>query len=46
MIGLDWDATTIAGGFVIGAVAGAVAVRRLTKHLLEYLRAERRREED
>lgn len=40
---VDWQSVHVAGAFVLGAVIGAVAVMRITRHLLEYLRRERDR---
>jgi hypothetical protein len=34
---VDWSSVHVAGAFVLGAVA----VMRITRHLLEYLRRER-----
>ena len=38
----DWSNLTIAGAFVVGAIAGTVATIRVLRSLLEYLRNERR----
>jgi hypothetical protein len=46
VIAIDWNATTIAGGFVVGVIAGGFAVIRVTRYVLEYLRNERRESDD
>ena len=35
---MTWSDVAVAGAFVLGAVAGSVAVIRVTKYLLEHLR--------
>ena len=44
MIAVDWNATTIAAGFIVGAVVGGFAVIRVLRYLLDYLRNESRSE--
>jgi hypothetical protein len=34
---VDWSGVPLAGAFVIGAVAGGVAVIRVTRWVLEYM---------
>ncbi len=37
MLAIDWNATTIAGGFIIGAIAGVVATIRIFRWVLDYM---------
>jgi hypothetical protein len=37
----DWSSLTVAGAFIIGAVAGTIATIRLTRYLLDYLKRDR-----
>ena len=37
---MTWSDVAVAGAFVIGVTAGALASIRIMRHLLEYLRAE------
>jgi hypothetical protein len=39
---LSWSDAALAGAFVLGVTAGAVASIRITKHVLEYMRREQR----
>ena len=38
---MTWADVAVAAAFVLGTAAGAVGAIRLTRYLLEYLRAER-----
>jgi len=38
---VEWSNLTVAGAFVVGILAGAIATIRITRHVLEYLRRER-----
>ena len=33
---VDWSNLTVAAAFIVGALAGAVATIRLTKHIAQY----------
>ena len=37
---VDWTNLTVAGAFVVGAVAGTIATIRVLRYLLSYLRRE------
>jgi len=39
---VTWSDVAVAGAFVLGVTAGAVATVRITRHVLEYLRREQR----
>ena len=38
MAGADWSTLTVPGAFVVGAVLGAVAVLRVGRIVVDYLR--------
>lgn len=38
---MSWDALGIAGAFVIGVIVGGLAVARVTRNVMNYLRGER-----
>ena len=40
---MTWSDVAVAGAFVLGIVAGAAGVIRVTRSSIEYLRDERRR---
>ena len=43
MVGaVDWTNLSLAGGFVVGAVAGTIATIRVFRYVLEYLRRDQR----
>lgn len=36
MLGTDWSNLTVAGAFVVGAVAGTAATIRVVKHIAQF----------
>lgn len=38
MLAVNWNATTLAGAFLVGLVVGGASVIRLTRYLLEHIR--------
>lgn len=39
---IDWSNLTVAAAFLVGAALGSVATIRIMRHLMEYLRKERK----
>jgi len=41
---VDWSNLAVAGGFIVGVVAGTIATIRVMRYVLDYLRHERDRD--